>query len=245
MYYLAQPDSVEWSRWALLRTYAQVHPRSLKQQWQQTVIDSLGQDPIEVWNPPDHFLTGQTSVTSLTISQAVDPQQHKSLDAAGSFVLLSLEDQSQDLKASWIELLRLLNLYQFLPHHYAATQSAIAAGFTPALPKQPALTLAQPMTLQDQQWEQIRQLAIEDCHPALNQMQQEQWTFPDVGYELMDDRNRVSAIAELAWVDAQIAITLLPEDQTVFQQAGWFTILVDELDHSMDELGTRLKGGVR
>lgn len=73
-------------------------------------------------------------------------------------------------------------------------------------------------------------------------MCQEGWRLPEAGYELVSDRNTVIAMAELAWVTHQIAVTLTKDDQDAFSTAGWSAWAIDDFLQSMDTIGNKLEG---
>jgi hypothetical protein len=59
-----------------------------------------------------------------------------------------------------------------------------------------------------------------------------------VGYELMEERNRVCAGAELAWPDKKVA-ALLPEEfdeRSAFESHGWKVFDATELTKRQDEI---------
>ncbi len=59
---------------------------------------------------------------------------------------------------------------------------------------------------------------------------------------LVDNRNMVIAMAELAWVADQIAVTLTEDDRDAFTEAGWYAWAINDFLQSMDIIGNRLKG---
>ncbi len=143
------------------------------------------------------------------------------------------------------EALRLLNLYQFLPHVYAITTTAISQGHQPLLanppssPKPPA-SLAR---VTDQGWANLRASVLEDLLlSTIDQMEQESWPLPEAGYELTNQRGKVIAEAELAWPGAQVAVLLTDDDQDVWAQAGWCAVTVDQFPSAMGTIKDRLPG---
>jgi DEAD/DEAH box helicase domain-containing protein len=113
----------------------------------------------------------------------------------------------------------------------------------PLLPKLFATQAPEQKTAKDEQWEQIRQLMVDErLLPAIDQMCKEGWQLPEAGYELVGDRKVVIAMAELAWVTHQIAVTFTEDDQDAFSTAGWSTWAIDDFLQSMDTIGNKLKG---
>ena len=253
MNYLAQPDAKQWQRWAMLRTFAQANPASLKdadltQQWSEQVQTRLGTEPLDYWELPEKFLNAKVPVSpALNVWSAVDLIRHKKTDSTGSFVLLALNDapsaETASLKASWNETLRLLNLYQFLPHVYACT---LASDSSPPPVLLPKIFTAQTATvIPDPPWQELEELVLEEALlPVIAQMQQAHWPLPEAGYELTNQKGTVMAIAELAWTDQRIAVVLTPSDHAAFSGNGWLAISPEELSDTFDTIRSKLTGAV-
>jgi len=249
MLYLFNPKADERQRWALLRTAVQAksNPSVPQSQWLEKAVLYTSEDAIDHWEPPAKWVGSEITVSSmLTIWSAVDIQRHPH-DPTGSFILLQIDDTPQAdrslLRSHWVEALRLLNFYQFLPHCYAVTTSGINQTKT-LLPKLSNL-LPEQSTAEDEEWNQLRQLTIEEqLLPAINRMSQEGWQIPEAGYELVDERNQVIAMAEFAWVERRVAVTLTEADHSSFTEVGWDAWAIDSFLQSMDSIGSTLKGGV-
>jgi DEAD/DEAH box helicase domain-containing protein len=255
MHYLANPSATTWQQWGLLRTLAQANASSftdsnLQSQWSQQIQTLLGDLALDYWGPPAQFISGDVPVSSvLRIWHAADLTRHAQLDPTGSLVVIQLDDLPADhldpLKHSWNEALRLLNLYQFLPHVYAITTTAINQGQQPLL-ADPPVSQKQPasaVTAADQGWVDLRSAVLdEDLLVALDQMEQESWPRPEVGYELANERGKVIAEAELAWPGAKVAVLLTDDDQDVWAQAGWCAFTVDQFASAMGTIKDRLPG---
>ena len=250
MNHLAKPDAEQWKRWAMLRTFAQANPSSLRhtilhQQWSEQIQSQLGSEPLDYWEKPEQFLNAQVLVSPmLTIWSAADLTRHRHADATGSFILLRLNDipspETTALKESWNEILRLLNLYQFLTHTYACT--SVSDSTTNVL--LPKISTAQSTTvIPDLPWEKLEALVLEESLlPMIAQMQHAHWPLPEAGYELTNLKGTVVAIAELAWINHRIAIVLMPSDRTIFSNEGWLAISPEELSDAFDTLSSKLTG---
>lgn len=248
MNYLTTPSATTWQQWGLLRTLAQAHQYSftdpsLQAQWIDQVQPLLDDLALGYWNPPSQFISGEVQVSPLlTVWNAADIARHSQLDASGSLVLIQLNDTpSGNLdspKASWNEALRLLNLYQFLPHVYATTTTAIQQGQLPLL----ANPTTDEATVTDERWTHLKTLVLEEMLlPAILQMEQEHWPLPEAGYELANDRGTVIAEAELAWPQARVAVLLTEDDQDACVQAGWYAFTVPEFLAAMGTIKDRLQ----
>ncbi len=249
MHYLAEPDEIIWQNWGLLRTTAQAddhsfQDQSLWQTWIAQIETILGKTALNTWEPPERMLHGEVKISdNLKILSAADLTRHKTHDPSGSLVLLELDDitqtESSQLKQSWNEVLRLLNLYQFLPHVYAITTAAISKG-EQLPPAEPPLAQTD-QTLKSEQWANVKALVLEDkLLPLVKRMAEEDWPLPEAGYELEDKCGKVIAEAEIAWRSAKVAIFANSNDQDIFRQAGWFTVTVDDFLQSMNAIREKL-----
>jgi DEAD/DEAH box helicase domain-containing protein len=244
MRYLAAPEDIHWQNWAMLRTVVQANSAALqdsdiRSSWQSQIDKALSESVLDNWPLPGNFLCQTIKVDeNIQLWIAADPARHQSLNSEGSLMLLSFSDSGSHLRRSWIETLRLLNLYQFLPHCYFITDdtsveildliapSAFISNFSP--PEHP------------QAWDEIRGLADERLLVAIDQMQQENWSLPEVGYELLDKQG---SMAELWWPNAQIAVVIENSDQQAFMAIGCKALLIEEFLQSINEIGNQLLGG--
>lgn len=259
MHYLAMPESLSWQQWASLRTLAQAHPQSfvdqtLQRDWTQSITPLVGETALDYWEPPDQFISSNPQISSrLQVWSAVDLKRHQQKAPTGSLVLLQLDDTpgpnpnlpQDQLQNSWNEALRLLNLYQFLPHVYAVTTTATREGNQPMLVNLPRarVQLGTNEHVTDERWIQMKEIILEDdLLPALDQMAQEDWPLPIAGYELADETGKVVAETELAWTEAKVAILATADNQDTCAQAGWYTLTVEAALSAMETLRDRLKG---
>ncbi|WP_413167865.1 hypothetical protein ACL6C3_14295 [Capilliphycus salinus ALCB114379] len=257
MYYLAQPDFQQWQNWALLRTLAQTDSKpgeNLTEKRLKNIGDHLSPEALERWEVPPKVISAEVRVSPLlTLLTAVDLGRHQQLNPTGSLVFINLDDfnrsDDNDLKGDWQAALRLLNFYQFLPHVYALTGTDIDGRKTPDFPRITAANFSnkardfgQNNHQNNPQWEELKELVLEDdLLPALDRMNREGWPVPEPGYELENEKGAGIAIAELAWTDAKIAVTLTPEDGEAFLNAGWKVLQVEDFLSSLDTLGKTLK----
>jgi DEAD/DEAH box helicase domain-containing protein len=255
MHYLANPSANLWQRWGLLRTLAQAHPQSFvdktfQQLWGDQVTPIIGNTALDFWAPPSQFINGEIPVSQpLKVWSAADLRRHQQQDPTGSLVLLQVDDapspNSEQLKNGWNEALRLLNLYQFLPHVYAITTTAVAQGSQPLLADPPTSRTSSVRieSASNERWSSLREIILEDVLlPAINQMSQENWPLPEVGYELTGERGKVIAEAELAWPEAKVAILATTNDQDACSQIGWFTLTIEAFLQSPATIKAKLQG---
>jgi len=233
MNYLGDPKHSQWQRWGQMRTLAQSDQRSLqdeniRQQWIKEVEAILEQPALEVWQETDKFLCGKIEIAQgLTLWSAIN--LHANQDPNSSFVLIHLDeiptpDQTNSLKANWNEALRLLNLYQFLPHIYALTTTGQEQWISP-----PVNISSHLSNQEEDQWTAVANIVLlDELQESLVKMSKENWPLPEAGYELINEGDTVIAEAELAWIESKAAIVSEPADQLIFNEHGWFAVTVQE-----------------
>jgi hypothetical protein len=164
----------------------------------------------------------------------------------GVFFLLSFDDdrnvREPDFPRHWRGFLRLLNRLQFLPLAHVITvrgcHRGVFAGIPDAYrhflagggPSRPTAPSPEPDTAGT--FPSDFDLAYPGLAPFLRQVLQQKLTWPVIGFEL-EANGRVTATAETAWPDQQVALlgTQFAADQEVFKLAGWhvFTFGTDGL----------------
>jgi DEAD/DEAH box helicase domain-containing protein len=72
-------------------------------------------------------------------------------------------------------------------------------------------------------------LFAEDSLNLLEQMRQQQWLLPQVGYELVNQTGKVIAEAEFAWSEQKTALLLDDCYLKTFRDSGWNVALVSEI----------------
>ena len=253
MAYLANPDGITWQNFALMRTLAQINPQhsmnpALQDTWQKTMAEKAGSLALDSWAMPDRVLFGEVAISSLAkIYYGVDSVRHRVQDPSGSLVLLELNDvpmgDSVLHRQSWVEILRLFNLYQFLPHCYTTTTTAIQEGYEPPIAISAADFSIQGDVSRESIWTDLADLVDEALIDVLLQMQTENWPVPEVGYDFADKHGKVIAMAELAWIDAKVAVVLTPGDREIFQGQSWYVVEIDEFLTLLNDIRGRLIGG--
>ena len=248
-HYLANPDDTQWTAFALVRTYAHIDP-ALKpdQGWGNEVRSLIGHDlaALAQVDAPHrrfgqfqwHSIDGVPMVKSYI---SLDPTRHTQKDPQSVFALTWLDDRDSTtgdpavLKA-WQGVLRQFNLFQFLPFSYVLTDGS-AATLRPELgnlmPATPATMEPQPIL--GAQWQQILEFTDPAVHPLLEPMAQHRLPIPEPGYELEDeDGSALTAPAELAWPECQIALLLDESDPTSFAAQGWSVYCLADVQANPD-----------
>ncbi|PNK04690.1 hypothetical protein, partial [Cylindrospermopsis raciborskii] len=92
----------------------------------------------------------------------------------------------------------------------------------------------------------IKELIIEeDLVPWIDQMIENQWNLPVVGYELENKKGAVIASSELSWVEEKVSIVTTVEDKHIFEQTGWYSLLIEEVSSQIENLNQILKTTIK
>jgi DEAD/DEAH box helicase domain-containing protein len=127
------------------------------------------------------------------------------------------------------------NAMQFLPGTWMVTGSGLDAHDYDALPSGLG-ALGVPVAAGAAQaawlavWETVLEKTLSELRPGLHGLAQAGATIPEVGLELADEKGRVTADAELAWLDERVLV--LRADQadlaTLWAAAQWTVVGLDE-----------------
>ncbi|MEY2985472.1 MAG: hypothetical protein RLZZ568_2089, partial [Cyanobacteriota bacterium] len=223
MQYLAEPDPELWQKWALFRTAIQADLDSVKESskqtdWTRQVQEIIGEEALSEWDvSPPRFTQIIHVSPELRLYQSGDLNRHQQRQNSASFVTIHLQSEapdssSQSLKHSWREALRLLNLYQFLDYAYwLYDRNSLSPDFIIKAPRENI-----------QAWEDIKPLIMDQAVlMVLPQLMTKNVPVPEPGYELEDPSGGIAAIAELAWINCQVALTTTAEDHNSFLAQGW------------------------
>jgi DEAD/DEAH box helicase domain-containing protein len=166
---------------------------------------------------------------------AIAPPKHKSYDAKGSLIVISLSDRftevDDEIIKAWTGVLRQFNLFQFLDYSYLVNDRSFEEGtelskilVPPSPEKEPLTSKSEPI------WSAIKELVLgEDAIALIDYMASHNWQVPEVGYELTDDTDTVIAEAELAWSDRNLALVIDKSETEIFTQNNWTTLNIAEV----------------
>jgi len=169
------------------------------------------------------------------------------LQFGGGRVVLRLFDDLEhrsapDFEESWRALLRAWNLMQFTSLEVSVTTSEriVEAGGEPEAAT-PQVAEAGPADGAEADFAR----AMPEVHELLRGVRAAGLPMPIVGFELMDDRGRIVAEAELAWLQAKVAVVLQGRDadRDVLRTHGWAVLGSDaRVEEVAAALGERAEG---
>jgi DEAD/DEAH box helicase domain-containing protein len=235
-------ESKLWTRFALVNTLAYIdsfiNKDSEKQNsWYQnleTYINYPLRSNLELF--ADDTMVGtlnypsikNASVQIYTVINKNNHQKNKDSQAVFTTIILNLNHNESEEKDQrlWNGVLRLFNLYQFLPYSYiAVSPEKLSYLIDTGIKKYSTSERKQVFP----QWQQIEDLVAEEILPLLPHFQENNWLLPEVGYELNNHLGTVIAEAELAWIDHQFAIILEPSEKETFLAHNWVAVTIQEL----------------
>ena len=252
--YLTLPDRNLWQRWALLRTLAYINPLAQcdRNIWEQEVGQLTDSKIINTFDLNHSCRLANISWKSTQQNDiiqsyfAIAPPKHKSYDAKGSLVVISIDDRfneiDDEIVIAWTGVLRQYNLFQFLDYSYVVTSrsSETETELEPLL-LPPPTDRKTPGSNSNPIWQEIKELVFDENAIALiNYMATHNWQVPEVGYELTDDTDTVIAEAELAWSDRKLALVIDTSETEIFIQNNWTALTVAEALQDPETLYTEL-----
>jgi DEAD/DEAH box helicase domain-containing protein len=239
--YLAQPDEAAWVRFGVAVAAILLDLRNRRPPIPLPLLEQLAQSLLAA---PSFDLTIPTKTpTGDTFYNIVEKSFNRLLvyahpsqiqQADGSQIVLRLQDRRLDRAAApyetgWRQFWLLTNLLQFLPKFTAASDEFVEQ-FTTTSAEQPVAAV--PSTDEvNAAWREVFEWVDPRTHPLLESCQKAGIPAPSVGWELLDARQRVVAMAELAWEDLHVAIAETPADERRhFEEAGWRLFGFDDVE---------------
>lgn len=184
--------------------------------------------------------------TAVTLAAGIQPEQLAQVMKGNGFaqfepVLVGAWEPDElpesERQARWHQMWQTLNILFHLRCAWVGAMDMTGLEVLQNAPllNQQATGLAQP-------WVDVLDLVGRDLQPWATELAHMGVTVPEVGYELLDDKGRVVAEAELAWPQQRLAM-LLPEaaGRGYFAAAGWYCMtagagpLPDELKNKLKE----------
>ena len=252
MQYLNKPSIDWWKGFAMLRSMSWLNSDLMAE---QKNINQIRQE-VKLW--PSQY-QDQLDILDLkfaTISKLSEPGADLTLYIGGSEDAIKLFDcealflaavydtdkpDSENVQRVWQKLLQVINVGQFLPNFFAATQKGINDGSFSEL----VWRVAENSPVEESAWDTIITLAEDEVKSfliALSVSHSERAvTMPEVCFELEDNRGMVIAEAELAWPESRVALLLehqIDESELTLKDQNWVLITVDtEINTVLDLLG--------
>ncbi|PHV63128.1 Zn-binding domain-containing protein [Cyanobacterium aponinum] len=242
MNWLVNPDKQLWTKFSLVNTLAYINPfiakdTEKKAQWYQDLARYISphlflelEKQIKTSIYGDFCYYSSDNVLLVDIKSSIAPKLHQEGNPQSVFSLITLnlneEETEEEKQKLWNGILRLFNLYQFLPYNYLITpDNQLDAIVESDIQKHsPQVTVTT-----SKQWLAIEEFALEEVYPLIAHMKENNWQPPEAGYELTNDIGTVIAEAELAWSDYQFAIVIDESEKQPFSQYNWVAVTLEEI----------------
>ena len=230
--YLREPSDESWRQIAAFISMATLRPQ--RPPLQNSILQSKMDDFCRSENAPDLSMPAESvpdgNLYSIilkgytTIFSFMDPESIKNKRIEEFTVALRLNDfdiarNQPEFKEDWNRFWLLTNLLQFLPGFVPVSTEYIRSTADEIAPS------PVPVEPAGQEWTQVFKFAAPEIFSLLLDCQNANIPAPIIGYELMDNTGRISAIAEAAWEDKKIAILVsdIEENKSFFDSLGWIT----------------------
>lgn len=242
--YLSKPEDVNMQNYALAQALSlldlQVYKdASRRKDWLKDLSrvcpDYLFQD---ISADFDQMLLGKLNTGPIEMFIAAQTEALKRCDAQGLRIVCCLDDEQtaleqEDFERSWINYLRLMNIFQFLPGSFFVTRTGLRQGMYLNLKTQdpesdPLVIHTAGPDDKDHAWQEVFELADPAGHKLLRDLRSKKITPPDVGFELVVN-NSVAAQAEFAWPKDKSAYFFKTQqsDAAFFQENGWQVHIIE------------------
>ncbi len=161
-------------------------------------------------------------------------------DPAGVLLVCCLDDGEQaqeeaEFERSWINYLRLFNIFQFLPRALFVTTQGLEqdmyAQLVDSLSQESQMPDTEDYSGQDQAWKEVLELVDPRLHGWVRELRKKNQSIPEVGFELVLN-GRVAAVAELAWPGERMAYLTREqaEGAEIFRSQGWEVTIAEDGD---------------
>lgn len=242
MDWLTNPDAQLWTKFALVNTLAYLNPliakdAQKKAQWYQDLaryipphlfLELEKQIKASIYGDFCYYSSDNTLLVEIKSSIAPKPHQEGNPHSVFSLIILNLneEETEEEKQKLWNGILRLFNLYQFLPYNYLITpdnqlDSIVESDIQKYSPQVTVTT--------SKQWLAIEEFTLEEVYPLIAHMKENNWQPPETGYELTNDIGTVMAEAELAWSDYKFAIVIDELEKEPFSKYNWVAVTLEEI----------------
>jgi len=137
-------------------------------------------------------------------------------------IRISDQDQtiiSSDFQKLWNSLLQAYNLLQFLPETIVVSDKFIDNHY-------PILQINE--TAVNDSWQEIADVCDSVLYGIIAYAKSKGWDLPEPGYELANEVGEVISSSGLAWENHKLAILLPTDNQALFEEKGWKTLIAEE-----------------
>ncbi|MDY0361726.1 MAG: DEAD/DEAH box helicase [Desulforegulaceae bacterium] len=181
---------------------------------------------------------GEDKNSPLTCFFAADKDFVQKSDISGLYpiILLNRDEklfEDSEFERVWCGFLKLCNFFQFLPNSlFYLSGKGLEIECLGEYPFSSTIISA----AGSQQWTEILEMTDSACVELIKFLEINNCPFPEVGYELEDEKGKVVCEAELAWPEIKKAVLLKDGNAclSVFENLGWSAFFIDEVSLNID-----------
>ncbi|MFW6415283.1 MAG: Zn-binding domain-containing protein [Thermodesulfobacteriota bacterium] len=234
-HFLENPDRSDMQHFAFALAVSWIDlPMSRDAQFRQELIkeaDECTPYPFleEIKSREEEMLVGRMHSGPVRFLVIAEQSALQNMNINNIRVICHLDDSEQvqeqvDFERSWINTLRLFNIFQFLPKALFLTTQGLKQGYYFDLPEISDENIQQEEKspeVVNPDWNEVYELADPSMHETLRSLQNQECQVPEVGFELLVN-NKVLAEAELAWPAEKVAYFTADQedDARIFQEHG-------------------------
>jgi DEAD/DEAH box helicase domain-containing protein len=235
--YLGAPRPKDMQKYALAQAVSLLdlsgsNDPEVRKTWMELLADSAPEPVVqEIRTQLDHGLIGNLQSGPIQLFVFARKKALQSADPKGVRIVCCLDDQEEaqekpGFERSWINFLRLFNIFQFLPHTVFVTtlglRQNIYADLELAFSDQNSAQGSASPSEDDPAWQEAFDLAHPKAHEVIEAMRREGWPAPEVGFDITVN-DRVIATAELAWPEEKVAYVWSGQEDELegIESAGW------------------------
>jgi DEAD/DEAH box helicase domain-containing protein len=235
--YLAAPKPQDMQKYALVQAVSLLDltgskDPEMRQDWME-LLNGIGPEPVvqEIRAQLDNGLIGSLESGPVQLFVFAPKKALQTADPKGVRIVCCLDDRQEtqeqsDFERSWINYLRLFNIFQFLPNTIFVTKQGLRQNMYADLllnfSDESGGQESYSTSGDDQAWQEAFDLAHPRVHEVLKTLRRDGWSVPEVGFDLRINE-RVVAEAELAWPEEKVAY-IWPGQETeleVVEIEGW------------------------
>ena len=200
----------------------------------QTLLNSLSSELYEdLIDANKKYFAGKHDDADVSIISLAEFERLKTNDFSSNISILHLKDKftKMDFK-SWAGILRIYNIFQFLPSAYFTTTKALEKNLYDVIDFR-----MKSQSSSSDDWNFIYEEVLDEAKELVKSLSNhEEIPLPSVGEELVDANNTVVCEAELIWNELKIAVTL--EENIVMD--GWSIFNTDDKEKLIETLQRRI-----
>jgi len=200
----------------------------------KALLNSLSEELYEdILDDNKKYFAGKYDNVDVSIISLAEFELLKTNEFSNNIAIVHLKDKFTKIDfKSWAGILRIYNLFQFLPYSFFTTTKAIEKNIYDVIDFN-----IKSQNSSSEDWSFIYEEVLDDTKELVKSLSNHSGIpLPNVGEELVDTKNTVVCEAELIWNEFKIAVIL--EEGVVMDE--WFIFNINEEEKLIDTLQKRI-----